>query len=58
MLTNHSIIETGVDAGQIRKYRVIMYDGPDVWVQALNGHCKGKRLTFRADTLSEIGEDK
>lgn len=57
MLTNGEICGPGRDDGQIRKFRAIMYEGEDVWVQAMNGNYKGERLTFTASNLREINEN-
>ena len=56
MLTNGEIIDTGPNAGEIRKFRPIMYEDADVWVQAMNGNYTGERLTFTATNLREINE--
>jgi hypothetical protein len=52
--TNGETIGVGIDAGKLRQFRVIQYDGLFVWVEALNGHSKGERLTFRKCDLKEV----
>jgi hypothetical protein len=56
MLTNGEICGPGKNEGEIRKFRPIMYEGADVWVEALNGNYTGERLTFTATNLRELNE--
>lgn len=52
--TNGEYCGAGRDVGEIRKFRIIQYDGLFVWVEALNGNNKGERLTFRKCDLRKI----
>ena len=54
MYTNGEVIKVGVDAGELRKYRLVTIDGLYAWVEALNGSYKGERLTFRRCDLRKI----
>lgn len=54
MYTNGEVIKVGVDAGELRMYRLVTIDGLYAWVEALNGSYKGERLTFRRCDLRKI----
>jgi hypothetical protein len=45
--TNEDVIKIGVNAGELRKFRLIATDGGFAWVEAINGLYKGERLTFK-----------
>jgi len=51
VLTNGEYIQTGPDAGQLRKFRVQAEYGNMLWVEAMNGHYKGEMLTFPGNVL-------
>lgn len=42
LLTNGEYRRTGPDTGDVYRYRLIAVDGPDSWVQQINGLYKGE----------------
>jgi hypothetical protein len=52
--TNGTTCGAGKDEGEVRKFRIIQYDGLFVWVEAMNGNYTGERLTFRRCDLKEV----